>query len=68
MTQRGCILPDWKFIWYTTHSSGGDAKEPVYPSGQRGQTVNLLATAYVGSNPTAGTTTSHSIYISLIVI
>ena len=28
---------------------------PAYPSGQRGQTVNLLANAYVGSNPSAGT-------------
>ncbi len=26
-----------------------------YPSGQRGQTVNLLAYAYVGSNPTPST-------------
>ena len=27
-----------------------------YPSGQRGQTVNLLAYAFVGSNPTPSTT------------
>ena len=26
-----------------------------YPSGQRGQTVNLLALVYVGSNPTYST-------------
>ena len=26
-----------------------------YPSGQRGQTVNLLAPAFVGSNPTRRT-------------
>jgi hypothetical protein len=30
-----------------------------YPSGQRGQTVNLLAYAFAGSNP-APTTTSRS--------
>ena len=29
--------------------------KPGYPSGQRGQTVNLLAQAYVGSNPSPGT-------------
>lgn len=29
--------------------------KPGYPSGQRGQTVNLLAIAYVGSNPSPGT-------------
>lgn len=28
---------------------------PVYSSGQRGETVNLLASAYEGSNPSAGT-------------
>ena len=28
---------------------------PGYSSGQRGQTVNLLASAYVGSSPTPGT-------------
>ena len=28
---------------------------PGYSSGQRGQTVNLLASVYVGSNPTPGT-------------
>jgi hypothetical protein len=27
-----------------------------YPSGQRGQTVNLLAYAYAGSNPALPTT------------
>lgn len=27
-----------------------------YPSGQRGQTVNLLALSFVGSNPTPSTT------------
>ena len=27
-----------------------------YPSGQRGQTVNLLAYAYAGSNPASSTT------------
>ena len=26
-----------------------------YPSGQRGQTVNLLALSFVGSNPTPST-------------
>ena len=31
------------------------APEEGYPSGQRGQTVNLLAYAYVGSNPTPST-------------
>lgn len=30
--------------------------EPGYPSGQRGQTVNLLTYVFVGSNPTPGTT------------
>jgi hypothetical protein len=29
--------------------------EPGYPSGQRGQTVNLLTYVFVGSNPTPGT-------------
>ena len=29
--------------------------EEGYPSGQRGQTVNLLAHAFVGSNPTPST-------------
>jgi hypothetical protein len=29
--------------------------EEGYPSGQRGQTVNLLAYAFVGSNPTPST-------------
>jgi hypothetical protein len=29
-----------------------------YPSGQRGQTVNLLANAYGGSNPPPSTTFS----------
>ncbi len=33
---------------------------PGYPSGQRGQTVNLLAIAYVGSNPTPGTNECNS--------
>lgn len=30
-------------------------KKPGYPSGQRGQTVNLLTYVFVGSNPTPGT-------------
>ncbi len=30
---------------------------PSYPSGQRGQTVNLLTFVFVGSNPTLGTET-----------
>jgi hypothetical protein len=29
--------------------------KPGYPSGQRGQTVNLLALAFEGSNPSPGT-------------
>ena len=29
-----------------------------YPSGERGQTVNLLATAYCGSNPQSTTKTT----------
>ena len=36
------------------------ARSGRYPSGQRGQTVNLLANAFGGSNPPLPTTCRHS--------
>ncbi len=41
-----------------THSPSGRSVE--YPSGQRGQTVNLLAYAFIGSNPISTTTLNPS--------
>ena len=36
-----------------------------FPSGQRGQTVNLLAYAYDGSNPSPSTSELHRLQLSL---
>jgi hypothetical protein len=38
------------------HYSGPQIQPEGYPSGQRGQTVNLLAYAFGGSNPPPSTT------------
>jgi hypothetical protein len=43
---------DWRFFF---HFCGGVPAMVGYPSGQRGQTVNLLAYAFDGSNPSPTT-------------
>ena len=45
-------------VWLKSPSLQSSRRVVGYPSGQRGQTVNLLAYAFAGSNP-APTTTVH---------
>ncbi len=58
-TGQGRFRPDWRrgfvpgeMLWPETLTGKlPDCSKAGYPSGQRGQTVNLLAYAFEGSNP-----------------
>src|SRR6266511_3997448 len=53
---RNFQLERYGAVWLNSPSLRGSGRVVGYPSGQRGQTVNLLAYAFAGSNPAPTTT------------